>query len=322
MPYFNRKKRNYAQMAGKAVQAYQLYKKARSYTKSRTYKKPSTSQGITQQHDARMVYRRKKMPYRKKKQWVKFSRKVNAVIQKAISVSSVVYSDSISSTSGTTVNQQGYQIHLLYGKKGVPAATPIDSGTDDIWNTLRKGSATLPGNQKFQFSSAVLDLTAVNTSVALQEVDLYHVVFWKETSFSSPLTALIDAEASTPASFGTTLTLSQRGVTPFELPLWIRGTGMKILKKMKYFIEPNNAITYQIRDPRNRFINGNEVNDNSNDYCQPGWTQGVLILHRPVPGNATLPDPGYTMNVGCTRKYGVKVLQDNSVTDSYVLGRG
>lgn len=321
MALYNRRKRNYAAMAGRAVQAYQLYKKARSYTKTYQKKRQAPSAGITQQHDSRMVYRRKKMPYRKKRQWVKFSRKVNAVITKNIGANVNIFNSSISSISGTTAFPQGYQFHVLYGKRGSVGSSITDSGVDDIFQTARRG-LVVNDAAKYQFTSAVLDYTGTNISTVTMEVDIYHVVFWKEAGYLSPEAALIAAQNATPTNSATPapMTLQQRGVTPFDIPVFIRSIGLKILKKIKYFVAPGNAITYQIRDSRNRMIAGTEISDNNPDFVQPGWTQGILIIHRPIPGYPVIADPGYVLSSGVTRKYSMKILQDNANVDGYTAG--
>lgn len=321
MPYFNRK-RKFSQYASQAVKAYGMYKRARSYTKNITKKRSAPSAGITQQHDSRMVYRRKRMPYKKKKSWIRFSKKVKAVITKAVSTRTILHNNQVTTSAGQVGVPQSYQFHLLYGKKGDTANSALDSGVDDIWRSLTGTGTTVSNALKYHFTSAILDITCHNTGNATQEVDIYHIQFWKESNCTSPEAAVIRAQNDTPTGTSSTaLLMSDRGATPFEFPMLIRNTGMKILKKIKYFVVPGQAITYQIRDSRNRVITGDEINDgsgtgaapaNGGEFVQPGWTQGVMIIHRPLPGVSVA---AQNLVTGSTRKYSFKQIEDNQLVD-------
>lgn len=303
------------QVASTAKQAKRLYD---SYTSTRKRQRVSSG-GITQQHDSRTVYRRKRMPYRKRRAWKKFTQKVNAVQLKSIGSRICLLNKQVTSTAGAVGGPaQSFQFHMIYGKKG-DDSNVTSSGVNDIWVAAKTQSSSLLNNEKYYFASAILDLTATNQGTAVQEVDIYHIVFWNEVRDTHPEASVTRAETETSTTTGlTALSMTDRGCTPFEFPLLIRNTGMKILKKMKYFVSPGSAITYQIRDPRNWSVSGTVINEGAgndstpNGFIYPGKTQGVMIIHRPVPGT---PAGAQQLSVGCTRKYLVKTLESNSNTD-------
>lgn len=114
--------------------------------------------------------------------------------------------------------------------------------------------------------------------------------------------------------------MTTRGATPFEFPQLIRNCGMKILKKVKVFLAPEQSSTYQIRDARNRSIskaqwNESQISSAIGPYIYPGWIQGVMIIHKPTAGNAT---NAARLVVGSTRKYSFSIVSDNAVTDGRV----
>lgn len=324
--YRKRSYNNAFRKAGRfAIAAAQAYKRSRSYTKTQNSKKVTAGVGITRQHDAQVVYRKRYMPKYKKRPWAKFVKKVKAVQLSSLGKRTFVLNDT--DTLANVANQQTWNLHLLYGKNGDTTGTSsygiadLRRVTDSFAGT---SLATTNNNYKIQFHSAILDITIQNSdATAIVECDVYHVKFWKSPPDLRPSSSVGKAEnATSTGTLGSSLELTDRGVTPFDLPMFLSNTGCKILKKTKYFIAPTDCVTYQIRDARNRTITRMEVCDygasvdsttsTSTTYLMPGWTQGVLVIHKPAPVSA---GSVVTLKIGVTRKYLCSQIQDNYYTD-------
>jgi len=236
--------------------------------------------GITQQHDSRTIYRAKKMPYRKKKQWKKFTRKVKAVAIGDRAKSNVMINTSEAVTPA--VGDQGWLECHLYSYNGTNRGTrDIEIILEDIntyKNNVVAGALTgeSVGQEKPQFStqnfndtrkellmsSASLDVTYSNTGSAPLEVDVYTIIYTRQSigthgSFlasidtNSQYVAPVNLQAGIGIVAQTQITKENRGATLFELAYGMSRTGAKIIKKEKFFINPGNCITKNIRDPKN-----------------------------------------------------------------------
>lgn len=318
-----------------AVTASKLYNNIYTATKQ----KSSSTTGVTTQHDSRTVYRKRRMPKRKKRPWKKFVRKVRAVINRSVASETIMFNGSQVNTNATGNNNgsfQSWNICMLYGNNGNPG-NPGGNGTLGN-NDLRKVVNILTGsigsttatNSKIAFETAVMDITLSysGTYGGPLELDLYDVVFRKEPPDSTIANTLSNALlGTTTLPTGSALTLDSRGVTPFDIPLFLSQSGCTILKKVKYFMAPGNAITYQIRDPRNRYLTKHEITDygigstdnasNFGTWAKRGWTRGILYVFKPVATSFT--DGSIQINAGATRKYLCKVLSDNQIQDSYQI---
>ena len=129
-------------------------------------------QGISTQHDVSRVYRKKRMPRRKRKRWTRFIRKVDAVAERNLGSRTVVFNVTTSWTNQVAGLQDvGYC--ALY-----PASSPTASGGVTIMNDLAQigtfenvnlnptaaDGSTIWASTKIIFKSAVLDITFRNAS--------------------------------------------------------------------------------------------------------------------------------------------------------------
>lgn len=316
-----------------AVAAANAYRKYRSYTKTRTKKPQYSSTGITAQHDSRTIYRKKWMPKYKKRKWISFSRKVNAVLDNKLAPKTIVLNNLAVQTA--TANFQSWNAYLLYGNNGEPAVAGSGTavGMSDLGVAIRRvsqsSSATSGSGVKFNFISAVMDLTIshADADTGPLEVDLYDVVFRKDVQDSSIAKTLVNVLSSTGTlTTGNALDWVNRGVTPFDTPQFTSVTGMTILKKVKYFMSYGQGVTYQVRDPRQRTINKLEVldygvgsSDNASGYSswiKKGWTRGILIFHKTMAGFDVVGNSA-NLTVGCTRKYLCNIMDSSDYQDSY-----
>lgn len=315
----------YAISAAKAVRTgYKVYK-----TITDTKRKSGYDQiGVTQQRDARTTYRRKRMPRRKRKRWVSFSRKVRAVVQKDLATLTRVLSTTMDFATYSPVSstQQAYgMVHLngIMGKAKTGGITDNEIGTRDLYDCGLVASTPTTSAQKVRMKASILDLTMTNTSkdtsgnTATLEVDLYHVVYKGRKNLRSDLSSVFTDAANVTAG---SMTLNDRGVTPFEIPEVMSLTGMTILKKTKLFIGYGQTATYQLRDPKNHWIDnallGQGATSSSSEinYAKSGLTQSIIFIVKTCPGFIVNPK----LTVGATRAYHWTVLENNNPQEGYV----
>lgn len=310
-----------------ALNAYRgLQKFRRAYNSYTKTKKPTATNTVTAQYDTTMQYRKKKMPRRKKRAWIKFSRKVNAVISKAHGTKTAVFNGTCYRQIGAGVNQQGIMGCFLYGKSGVwnQGGGIAEVGLRDLYEMMKDRS---DDNRKFMYSSAVLDLTAKNVGTANLEVDLYFVSFGEDLSEKGECfqEAVIAAENETTTINVqyTGLQLQQRGVTLFDLPVLTKALKMKIWNKRKYFLPVGQTFTYQYRDPKSHFIPQSRVKEfvsneaieaGEGQFIYPYLTRGVIVVFKKVTSEDGLVGD---LNIGCTRKYCYKDIASTLDEDGY-----
>jgi len=278
--------------------------------------------GITTQHDRSNVYRKRRMPRRKKKSWRRFVKKTRAVIDKDLGSFTVVKNDAVSITNTVNTTDQGYKSFALY---------PLKDGTNAHLNDVAEIATELSANvdsTKWRFASGIFDLTLQNVSLDASsggagfsiEVDIYEMSSrdsW-ESYGNTPKTleAIIADGWTNTVTLNTSLTLARRGVTPFDATQALSAYKLKIWKKTKYFLSYGNTITYQIRDPKLHFIDQQRMEDGNSDNW-PGVTRWLLVIAKPTPG-VTLGTGGQlSIAAGVTRKYLIKKLETSTDTGGW-----
>lgn len=293
---------------------------ASSGTQTTTQDRVNSGLGVTNQMDRKLIYRKKKMPYRKKKRWLKFNRKVKATELKTIGTKSVLNNDQLSSSA--TTNALQIITTAMYGINGA-SDTGSRAGHRDIFDIFdadtldiqQNATTGAPEQGKVMFISAIFDLTMENTSPndtgqnTKLEVDVYEMIHKKDTrSQGTMFDFLNDGLAITPnIGSGTGIAINDRGFTPFESPIGLRKYGITIVKKTKYFLGTGEVATLQVRDPRNHVISAERINDIGT--AMRGLTRHVFIAFKPTPGYTT--GNVARLTVGVTRAYKYKVLKNN-----------
>lgn len=267
----------------------------------------------TAQFDAKRQYYKKKMPFKKKRRWKKFVRKVQAVNMKLVGTRTVVKNDTVSSATIAGVGQNYLFMHLY----GINGTTPgaWEAGVDDIVQ-IKTNDPDLKSNGRLLFGSAVMDITLRNTSeTAPVEVDLYEIGYGDETKQKS-LYGIAGAAALNTPPIGalTGLDLQTRGVTLFDLPELIKYGKIKIYKKTKVFLPVGNTATYQIRVPKNIQMSSNEWNDTTG-FIKPNVTRTLVAVYKPVVSAGS----NSNLAAGVTRKYMYKIYEDQEDQDGLLL---
>lgn len=276
--------------------------------------------GVTQQFDTRQIYRRKRMPYYKKRRWVRAIKTNRALDLKESGTQTALIAERqvIDATDATQDNQFWLGISM-YGKNGNNSSSTFPDarilGSNDLIRIYQQEGHTNP-DAIFHFGSSVLDMTMNNTGNVKLEVDVYMVYTRSTTSTENFAVDQVAAvNATNPSGVLPKLSLTTRGTTPFELTQLTK-QGHKIYSKRKYFLEVGEVATYQVRDPRNYKVNGIRIGRNS-EWVLPGLTKMVLIVAKKVP-QTFVADQDASLTVGCTRKYMYKILGRNE-DSSYLL---
>lgn len=281
--------------------------------------------GVSVHYDRKVVYRRRRMPYRKKRYWKKFAKKVKYILDKNLATKTIVRNDriGIGKNEEAGASSQAYNCVHLYGSNGSIYGSIPEPGLKDVQDIVANDTDIDDYNEKSRFTSAILDLTMKNDSEAgvVLEVDVYDIVYYRDNVGTSFRGDQINAEGTTPNINVTKdpLYLETRGATLFEFPTHLR-RGLKILKKTKFFLGENAVATYQIRDSKNRTINSLMTTGNGPKYAIKGLTRTVLFIVKPAP----LHDNGagylykWNLLVGSTRTYKYVVPQNNQGKDNYL----
>lgn len=303
-----------------------------SATRTRNSRKRSTSGiGVTEQYDAKLVYRKRRMPRGRRRRWKAFSRKVLAVSEKDLGTQQVLFNIGVNPTNVISGNQLLFNCALYSMTSGTSYWNDMDQigQYNAAAATTAATGLTVDPTTKIIFKSAVLDITVRNSSTytadgstyginpsARMEVDVYEISVNRcdeeAATFTDLLGLLAQAPIRTqPIGGGATskVALTSRGVTPFDLSYALSVFGIKIWKKTKYQLSNNEQFTYQIRDPRRHVMTQRELTS-SEGPCKRGLTRCVLIVGRMAPGLALgLTTGTYQegLQIGITRKYQYKV---------------
>lgn len=301
----------YIKAGFKAYGAYKQFKN-QSNTRTQTQNRVRSGVGVTTQKDVRTTYRRKRMPRRKRKRWVKFVKKVHAATDSAIATRSVIFNNTLQ-IGGTDANQTTGVISL-YGWRGSVATDAV--GTADVRTITQRDGDVDEQSEKWRFTSGVLDCTASNIGGAPLEVDVYEVIKTGKGrttngNLNLEYTSALTQTSVPPAGAGGSLsspTILTRGWTPFNCSL-ASAKGLKVIKKTKYFLPEGETFTYQIRDPKNHWVGGEDINDASgNEFARNGMTRMLFIIAKSVVGTTA---ETFELLVGCTRSYHYKIYNGN-----------
>jgi len=299
------------------VKMYNRYRGRGSQTDTGN-KRVTDGVGVSTQYDRKTIYLKKKMPYRKKQAWKKFSQKVNAVLEKNLGTKTFLFNRFI--TGSNAAAAQGILTIGLYSNGGLADAPGQNyCGLKDLFEIANNDPMDETG--KIKFKSAVLDVTfqASGENTYGTELDVYELWFnGKDCPFSNVNDIFAQAASDTTSisGTGTSISITQRGVTPFDIPQAFSIGHFSVYKKIKYLLPPGGTATYQIRDPRLHIFNKRDILDANGRIAPSKKVFRVLYaIYKPVAATALAT---VTLNAGVTRKYSYYVMQSNATTDQIV----
>lgn len=263
----------------------QAYRSRGPGSRSTTNRGTRSGTGVTFQHDTKTVYRRKPAPKRVIRKIRRFQKRVDSVLDRHAGTQTLVLSNGFNIQSA--VNEQNFIGFTLYGVTGTNPSWNYDIAS--ILNSVPDVSDTLPNYaRRVHMRNAVLDVTLRNTGATLVEMDLYEWYCKKTCNVGNPDLLLGSSENQESQTIlgRNELDMYDVGATPFQFPNV--GRYLTIRKKSKAVISAGNAYTYQIRDPRNKWIPADRIIDTPNAHFGiPGWTQGVYVVIKGTPSNTS-----------------------------------
>lgn len=319
------------------IAASRIQRAARSYIMTKRRKNTTSGVGVTTQHDARLIYRKRTMPAFKKRAWKGFVRKVNAVSEKELGNRTVVFNISEARNNTTSGNCADGAFYLYPFVSTTSYANDIAnvSGFENTLDPTAAAGVTIDPSSKYLFQSAVLDLTVRNTSKGnggtatenpRMELDVYEITMSRDKGNYNVNNFLevLNTNVTTTRSIGgggTEIIRNQRGVTPWELSFALSRFGLKIWKKTKYTLSQGETFTYQVRDPKRYQITRNELST-VNGFNRRGMTRIIYMQGKLVPGltvGSAVDTYTESFTVGLTRKYMYKVEGVNDDRTQYVV---
>lgn len=317
-----------------------------------------TSRGVLGGSDAnaQVIYRRTRMPKKKRRRWRRFVQKVNAVDERDLGSRTVLFNTQISAynSSATAGNRDQGALTLGLYTIGGQSATRVDLQDlrrimtfENTANPTAALGSTVYDTTKYLFQSGVVDITIRNGSVRSTvagsystldgdiECDMYEISLSRSDTYRfdqaagtlnqwNDLSEVLNAnDVPEIGGAGLGMSISDRGASPWEFPQQIGQTRMKIWKKTKFFIPNGRTITYQMRDPKRHVI---VAQDTSQLFSinRPGLTRFVYLVWKLVPGliqGGPAPAVGEydaRLEVGCTRKYMYKIEGVNEDRERYI----
>ena len=279
--------------------------------------------GVTQEHDRQTIYRRRRMPRRKRRRWIRFVKKVKAVDERQLGKNTVLINTQLTRSSGTTAYQSitGFNLYgagspdndkTHLGDLGEIGRRILNLAADQTWV---KGES-VGDTTRVKFTSAVLDLTIRNNCTkdgaldtnAVLEVDIYEIFSKKRFAYGSSggeynpeswrqlFRADINREVGiydrVAVGAANEIAPSDRGATPFEFGTAIKQYGIKIAKKTKIYLRPGSVFTYQARDPKSHTFSMQRLNtfydtitaNMTYGFNVPGVTKHIVFFAKLIPG--------------------------------------
>lgn len=311
---------NTARAAYGAVKSgYNLYKRFKGDTKQ--VRRSYDGAGVTQQYDKSAQYTYKKMPYRKKAKYVRKVKNFKSLQLQQLACQIFIRNATL--TGGAAAALQGATaIHLCGMNQSSETGgddmlalcdrSAPEIGVDVPFSDPRKASTT---NSSFIIDSAILDITFRNTGLNGLEVDVYHIMYHKDYENFPGLGSLL-ANGQIPdgnTSSVENITITNRGVTPFDFPLATK-QGLKVLKKTKYFVPTGNTFTYQLKNRKNKTINTRDIKSGDSQFRKAYLTESLLFVGKTVVGS----EGEGTWAIGATRRYAYRILQNNKMYGQYI----
>lgn len=325
-----------------AAAAGRIARVASKYIHGKRKRNGTSGRGVTFEHDRQRIYRKKRMPWKKKRRWRRFIRKVNAVDERELGTRTVVNNKTVTPVNVTLPNTQHVFGVTLYGQESSDSFNNDLRNIQTLENTADPTSAAgvnIGSGTKFMFHSGVLDMTIRNVTQVYNdvgvpslstdgtlEIDVYEITSGVQWDFNGAaigeiVDAFTDGSGETKVLNGGTngVDISDRGATPWDIPQTLSKYRMKIMKKTKFRISVGNTFTYQVRDPRRRVTVKSRLAENIGAN-KPGWTKHLMFIAKLVPGltlGTNEGEYGIRLSYGITRKYMYKIEGANQPRDRY-----
>lgn len=305
-------KRTWGQRASSMVAKAAPYvaRGVRAYVKARR-RSTSTGRMSTFQKDQVQMYRKKRMPKKKRKRWVRLIKQHNALEQNGLGLHTLIITDNNTITS--LVGSQDV-IELGAMTNNGPVLAPRHNRLNHL--SQLSDNETAQATQKFNMVSYRQDITIANSGTSVCEIDIYTIVPIKKGINSTTEDTAIEfwqkgyANANA-MNLDPKPTIFDLGASPFSSRYFSQH--FKIVKVKRVYLGTGNCTSWTISKPGNRQIKMETLQNNATAYI-PGMSSCQLIIFRGCPtaasaaGAATL-----SWNVQTTLNYKLEGDTENRI---------
>lgn len=291
----------------------------RSYTQNGRSKKSSAPPPITGESDWRALYKRRRMPARRRRPWIKFSRKVRHILGKQIApnFNVRVYEETL---GGAANEQQVSASHTIMGAEGTNPHT--DDAKYLIQIAIDNGIITGPGTPaaatgdqlRFIVSGWICETMITNLETYPIFVDMY---YWRckrdiPASTIPSISALFSESLSdlrpniTTSLSNTTLTANDYGVTPFQGTQFAKS--VQIWKKNRVKLAGGSVTQIETRSSRDMVVNWGFAEHYS---MLRNVTQGVFFIVYGSPDSTDLVARSASCQIVTNKNFTWRMLLDN-----------
>ncbi|AXH77345.1 MAG: putative capsid protein [Cressdnaviricota sp.] len=300
--------------AGTAFRAY------RSFTRSGTRTKRGAAPApITGESDWRSTYKRRRMPVGRRKRWVRFVRRVKAVVEKQVSPQFNVLLRQI---QATTVDQRqaAISIHTVLGANGQGS----NQGTMDLSYLFDRAfvladtsGVTGPAKEQMRIhiTGWMIETSIRNFGLNTTYIDCYYWRTKRDVKTGESSATLFEdsvAQVAQNDTGGVDMTSALYGVTPFQGVLFAKHC--QIWKKTRVKIAPGGTLQLEQRSGRNYYRTWAYDQDYS---MLRGVTEGILFVQYGAPGNTPGVDDqasATAISYSTNANYTWRIVQDNRLT--------
>lgn len=272
-------------------------------------------------------YRKKRMPRRRRRRWVRFAKKTQSVINKSLGSNQFVSNSRQGGISwnaagnSTTILNQKWNTFDLFARNGDGSNSFLASMLGQLFNLdassddrrLMIDSGCIDFTLRFDGHSTVDpetgSVSGVSTGPIALELDIYEIVYGATTKDNASF--YNDIQDAMNVAFGSTLQEEQRGVTLFQAPVLSSVYRAKIIRKRRLILGVGQVENFQFRTARNKSISCQRVFDT------PGHVYPYLTRTWAFCGRLIVPEAlrtvGVTISAGltvaATRTCNVRLLE-------------
>lgn len=287
--------RRWAPYAVPAARAAMRTYRNRSYNGSqrrRTVRQSTAPAPITYQRDASTVYRRRRMPMRKKRTWIRLKRNVNAVINKRLATNVLHLTDTAPMVITNADGAQQYYGGLTL--LDAPVLSSVASAVDRYAPPTGSGIVTpIIQRRKWVIVGQMNNLTIKNNSTeGVAYLDLY---YWRTkkncpsaeaSSIETLWTTGFQTNAYNNAGTGSsTVAATDYGMTPWANPGWREY--VQVYMKRRIRLSAGQDTELSLRSSKNYYSPGNILVDNLS--LIRGKTEGIFVVFAGDPHIVTPP---------------------------------
>jgi len=231
----------------------------------------------TTQHDSRGRYSYRPMPRRRRRMWKRFVRKVTHVALQKQPLQVYTADNAVNQTSAANEMQ-------IWGR--MIGGTTV-SGNDEILQVfksaynLANAAACVP--YKLFLKSMCMDIEVTNNGSSTVIMDVYSLVnraTYNETDDLGSQWVQAIGDVAAPAGGGS-YSSAQPTLTVFDAPNFC--SYWKTLNKTEYLIPANQTLTFQVRLPYNKHIEGKTLI--TDPQCLPRYARGMFFMWHGQPNN-------------------------------------